>query len=276
MTLYHYCSTEAFRSILGNRSVWLSSLISSNDALEGKWITTIIDSLAKTASIEDSDRARLIDAVKLIDDAVDCLGFCLSKDGDTLSQWRGYADDGRGVSIGFNEAALKRMVAKGADISFQEVTYEILEQKRKVRPHFTKIKSLVNRGVLHLPLTGSPFVSSDSPEAQHYLQLQGELVEVIGALFPMWFSMKNPAFREEREWRLAKLILPPYRADYRTSNGRLIPFTPVSFPDAVTGPVIDKIYLGPKHPTPRPIVLGFLKRFGYEDVEVIPSEASYR
>ena len=33
--------------------------------------------------------------------------FCLSEEGDLLSQWRGYGDDGRGFSIGFDEIILK-------------------------------------------------------------------------------------------------------------------------------------------------------------------------
>jgi hypothetical protein len=32
--------------------------------------------------------------------------FCLSEKSDDLGQWRGYADDGQGISIGFNSAFL--------------------------------------------------------------------------------------------------------------------------------------------------------------------------
>lgn len=33
--------------------------------------------------------------------------ICFCEEGDKLSQWRGYADNGRGVSIGFSEQELR-------------------------------------------------------------------------------------------------------------------------------------------------------------------------
>ena len=36
-TLYHYCSTAAFQSIVEKRELWLTDLSLSNDNLEGKW-----------------------------------------------------------------------------------------------------------------------------------------------------------------------------------------------------------------------------------------------
>ena len=39
--LYHYCSNEAFCSILKSKSLWLSSLSLSNDKMEGHWFYKI-------------------------------------------------------------------------------------------------------------------------------------------------------------------------------------------------------------------------------------------
>ncbi len=38
MILYHYCSNEAFRSIIDKKAIWLSSLSLTNDPMEGKWL----------------------------------------------------------------------------------------------------------------------------------------------------------------------------------------------------------------------------------------------
>lgn len=43
--LYHYCSTDAFHAIVESRTIWLSSLSSSNDALEGRLIAQIMNEL---------------------------------------------------------------------------------------------------------------------------------------------------------------------------------------------------------------------------------------
>lgn len=119
MTYYHYCSTEAFRQILTSKKIWLSSLTSSNDAMEGKWMTKVIEEVAAEENINKTNQMELIGRARFIDSSSDCLGFCLSEKGDTLSQWRGYADDGKGVSIGFNGEFLQTIVTNNKSINFQ-------------------------------------------------------------------------------------------------------------------------------------------------------------
>jgi hypothetical protein len=45
--LYHYCSTEAFHSIVTTHSIRLSDLWLSNDSMEGKMVTEALVRLAK-------------------------------------------------------------------------------------------------------------------------------------------------------------------------------------------------------------------------------------
>ena len=42
---------------------------------------------------------------------------CFSYQNDLLSQWRGYADDGRGAAIGFDLDVLKEVVTVSPEIS---------------------------------------------------------------------------------------------------------------------------------------------------------------
>lgn len=46
------------------------------------------------------------------------LGFCLSEDGDVLSQWRGYADNAQGVAIGFEIENLRISTEKESQHEF--------------------------------------------------------------------------------------------------------------------------------------------------------------
>lgn len=50
---------------------------------------------------------------------------CFSKEGDVLSQWRSYADDSRGVSIGFD---LNKLI-ENSNLKLKEVSYSVDEQK---------------------------------------------------------------------------------------------------------------------------------------------------
>jgi hypothetical protein len=68
------------------------------------------------------------------------VGFCLSEEGDLLSQWRGYADDGCGVAIGFESSFFSDLTemtpdrAKGFDLLFVQVCYDPKEQRKLLDP----------------------------------------------------------------------------------------------------------------------------------------------
>ena len=47
---------------------------------------------------------------------------CFSGDGDLLSQWRAYADDGKGISIGFKKSGIKEFL-KGIEVELFDIEY---------------------------------------------------------------------------------------------------------------------------------------------------------
>lgn len=99
---------------------------------------------------------RLIDSVEGVEKIIDGLGFCLSKEGDLLSQWRGYADDATGVSIGFSEDYLGQLAKAEREpnksgFTLQKMEYEYPEQKKLVMPTYEKVKELINKGAFRMP-----------------------------------------------------------------------------------------------------------------------------
>ena len=70
--------------------------------MENKWINQIIDEVI-SQHINDRNR-QIFKRIIEIYNINNYIPFicCFSKDGDLLSQWRAYANDGIGVSIGFN------------------------------------------------------------------------------------------------------------------------------------------------------------------------------
>lgn len=111
--VYHYCNLNRFLSIVKHKQLWLVDLCKSNDRLERELIFDLFKfylKLLRNNSENNSDN----DVLKIAEQAEKYIplfkqndfscGICFSSKNDLLSQWRGYADDGKGVSIGFNTA----------------------------------------------------------------------------------------------------------------------------------------------------------------------------
>lgn len=67
--------------------------------------------------------------------------FCLSEEADLLSQWRGYADDGRGVCIGFKKEALElylKTKVENNSITLNKVLYSDDDLERGMQQSLPK------------------------------------------------------------------------------------------------------------------------------------------
>ena len=133
--LYHYCSLESFLSIISSKSIWLSDVSKSNDIEELIWTKKeyykIVNDIYKNATQAsekflcdmildiageegiyfDDDRIPNINKDKRMSSSINntrVYAFCLSALGDSLGQWRGYANDGQDVAIGFRRKYLKK------------------------------------------------------------------------------------------------------------------------------------------------------------------------
>ena len=117
-----------------NRSIWLSDVSKSNDSNELAWATEQCKFAVISKFLEYSDRMKSNNdfistrfrAVNRITDQFGSIDtkqtlkswvFCLSEKGDNLGQWRGYADDGRGVAIGF---AKEYFAPQNQSVDFKE------------------------------------------------------------------------------------------------------------------------------------------------------------
>jgi len=129
--LYHYCSTAAFHSIVSTRSIWLSSLSLANDTMEGRLLSQWIMQHAQEDSASPDGVSRLRHQLDFLETSVEGLAFCVSGEGDLLSQWRGYADDARGFAIGFDGRYLAKWGDnENASMSLEQVTYDLEDQRK--------------------------------------------------------------------------------------------------------------------------------------------------
>lgn len=120
--------------------------------------------------------------------AVDPYVLCFSTCGDSLSQWRGYGDDGYGISIGFNIAYFEKLISNSSSkitpynsLSLSEVCY-----KEDLDSFFEMV--IKNAQSIY-----------DKNEMESILLLILLQILSIAPLF------KNPFFIEESEWRLLSL-----------------------------------------------------------------------
>lgn len=311
-TLYHYCSLNTFLSIIKTSSIWLSDVQKSNDYKEMSWfrqhyyefllekytntddkdIKTICEIIFSIAAKDGFDKVPwwLHQAVNdnsqqilNIFQSLRVYSFCLSELSDSLGQWRGYADDGRGVAIGFSYDYFRSIIGRGLrcpvfNFMFGDISY---------RTDFT---SLFERMFL---------LHDKSKNAEYVLNAMMDLTHA-SALF------KHPSFSEEKEWRIISLMedygvteemlnfkkfdsvssdeykknFGTPQIDYVVKGADIIPHMEIKLKNL--SKAINRIVIGPKcnllERDVRHILLrfGVLESFDDQNIEVVFSESPYR
>lgn len=284
--LYHYCSTDTFAAILRTRTIWLSSLSLSNDTMEGRLVNHTIMRLADRDQLDANTREMLGKSISFLEEMFDGLGFSLSENGDLLSQWRGYSDDARGVSIGFERKYLEKLAEASrnpnkAGFALYKVEYETTEHANRIEPTYQELRKLIDAGAFRLQgirtLLDSRTDEEVAEEDRRIESARKTLYFKQFELFPHLYRLKSPAFKEEQEWRLVSMLFRDSKDEclYRPVRNRIIPYrefelTPNEFPS------ITEVVLGPRHATPTHVAESMLFKAGFGNVSVRRSEASYR
>lgn len=100
-TIYHYCSLETFYNIISSRTLRLVNVKFFRDRNEQKHLLKYLENSLRPRTTHAA--YRLKKAIKLAADSQpEAFALCCSLKPNLLSQWRAYADDGAGVSIGIN------------------------------------------------------------------------------------------------------------------------------------------------------------------------------
>jgi hypothetical protein len=232
---------------------------------------------------------QLLDQMDLLTAFFGATGFCLSEHEDQLSQWRGYADNGAGVCIGFSKVFLQGLVTLlrsekdlfTADLS--EVIYDRAKQSSNIAGYLAAIETAVEEGALR-PKYSSLLFSVSDDDKKKIEAAEKQLSVTFLAMFPHLYTLKNPAFREEGEWRLISYIYAVGKRidtdflsalEFYAKNDRIVPMRNIGMGDKYSGS-IKQVILGPKNITPIKVVEAALKKFGFLDVDVRTSKASYR
>lgn len=229
---YHYCSVSAFFGIVKSKSFWVSSIRNMNDRHEIEWAMKLLINVldGKLEKGVDPEKLKEIYDHVSVNVGVPYIAS-FSRKRDMLGQWRGYADDGKGLCIGFDFGAMgleeklsfPHVTDWQRSIGYQQVLYDESSQRKL-------IDKMVDR------------------------YLCGDTQSVIWlSRFPVVF--KDPSFQDEHEVRV---VHTPYVAhddkggvhvraaisdlDFRCNGEKLISYFSYGFPENS----ICEVTIGPK------------------------------
>ena len=277
--LYHYCGLDAFLSIIKNSTLWLSDIRKSNDYLECVYCRDKINEKIRGFLEDDKEALEAWDFGYNInsDLSMDMISYvaCFSENKDQLSQWRGYADNGAGIAVGFSRESFADLKeAAPSHISFRKVIYDEKEQEKFIeRIARESIKAM---------------------ETKPVAQVAAELNQNYRLQFPV---LKNASFEEEAEWRIIfndsfskrkrhvgkNILFSGIR--YTVREKRLVSYIEMDF-SKLKYNAVKEIWIGPKAEVEIQDILHLLDVYGYYDdvenynesapIKIAHSASSYR
>lgn len=316
--LYHYASNQKGLGILGSKSIRLSDICKSNDYKELTLLfPDIFDEifvLFKKAPFEfkyvgqngeEALKSLLNITYQMIDDDIESGDFsnfvlCFSEQPDLLSQWRGYANDGQGISIGFSKELLKRKCNE--DKSFfrlEKVTY-IDEEKRKQIINEQAAEVINELKCLRKWIVDNMTHDDLSPDTDGLLGFNFH--GLIENLLIDSLKYKPIGFNEEKEWRLflrdrayknpmwvlgeeREMLGSNYFSEtlsflrnkikFNVTDNDICPYVPLEFSE-IGNDVVKEIWIGPKSKITQKDMKLYLSQHGYQNIEILFSETSYR
>ena len=250
-TYYHYCSLDSFLSIIQNASLRLGNPFKMNDSEEIKWLTNkIINNFEAYESHIDLNNKEAFK--KMFYTLFESNNFSkdnwyfqyfeppfiasLSEDGDILSQWRAYANNGKGVAIGFDGDFIRQ----NTNVIIEKVVYDDYEQSSIIKDKIL-CKDLLNE-----------YNSGFGHGTKDFVMTSQNILNkiIINALL-----CKNPGFMEEKEYRIiyddefeylrSDVKIPVSKIQYRVNDNAIIPFREINFSECKNDVFVD-IVIGPK------------------------------
>lgn len=282
--VYHYCSAETLRAILESKRIRFTDINMLNDSYETKWGYSAFEEAA-TRLIKRSDIPEAVpempiaffDSVDEVLSKIQTIAHpfvsCFSLDGDSLEQWRAYADDGRGFAIGFRPSMLQQL-----PVSVLAVEYDRESQ----------IKEMM------AALVALYFRKNSDTKIEH-----DKFFEDCVLTATYMVAFKHSAFRHEQELRCLHAVNVKFENESirfsdpggQNDNGQQFEGLPVNFQvrDNHLCAYLDmpfcaqdgahpiaEIVLGPKNHSSAVNVLLYLGGLGYSKVGLKASSIPYR
>ncbi len=250
--LYHYTNLDGLKGIIDTRSLWFSHTTSLNDPSESEYGKNMIASRLFTEenNVKNDNWKRFFnmlreEVINFYKNNYQTYIACFCEMDNLLSQWRSYANKGDGYNIGFNindKTLYSHDVSKldtPTYIILRRVIYKKEEQESLINAYITEINKALEKAEQH-----SKVYSENGWIDQAAMQASNILYDMI-------FAFKNPAFSEEKEWRLVKVMKSSVRPEsirFRSNTSILEPYLEIFIYDNICDKgqfPIKSIKLGP-------------------------------
>lgn len=291
--IYHYCDLNAFISIIQQKKLRISDATKMNDFSEIRYFDSFladrIHSLIKDSKSENHGQllANFWEFYS-INKKIPYI-CCFSSNGDLLSQWRAYADDGRGVSIGFSKDYF----------NFISENFEL--EKFKIPDIYPMWGAQdLKRSIGFLTVSYGKNAVKDKVDTIISLlsyKKEKDMIEpfdmyILNAALNSSISCKNGGFSEEVEERIVYTPFQMMNAEghipknpgelseiqFRSIGHDIVSFYEYSF-DAINAdnqPAIVEVVIGPKCALNEQEVIFLLGNYGICNVKVRRAESTYR
>lgn len=191
--IYHYTTLPSLISIIENQTIFCTNINFLNDKKEFRYGVSLILKVIEKLKKENFEMS-ILDVVEKNIGLIyitERYVTCFSKNGDLLSQWRAYANNGKGVAIGFNAKLFPMSIKQhisGKHIGYDEpYQLQVIEELiRIIITFFKKRKNIIDwEDYGYEWLVGSTII---------------DYLNNIAALY------KHPSFSEEQEYRFEYTI----------------------------------------------------------------------
>lgn len=213
--IYHYTSLETLIHIVEKQTLWATNSRFLNDREEYihgvKLLTKTLENFINRENFEIIKA--LIPGLEKIS-KINHFITCFSRNGDLLSQWRAYANDGKGISIGFNRKDLESCLAE--PVTGRYVLYDNYKKE-------LVIQTFLEIGLAFCLKQKELFDWQDFDFEKISAQLLIDFLEILIT------DYKDPSFAEESEYRirLRSTYFDESKIDnkkFRTNGNLIIPY----------------------------------------------------
>ncbi len=194
--LYHYTNAGGLHGMLSSNSIWLTHYRYLNDTSEVQHTDSVIREVlsgaleTKGSEIPSKILAKLVEKSSLSAD-FDIYIFSLSEQRDSLSQWRGYASEGRGFTMGLETRELvKNSKKKVADGGFDIFRVEY-DKEKQIKVLSNALSDIIDRAEENIA-TGM-----NAADAIDNAVWSFQFVSLTRSV-----SNKHSSFKDESEWRI--------------------------------------------------------------------------
>jgi hypothetical protein len=268
--LYHYTDAGGLLGMLMNSSIWATDYRFLNDKTELEHTRSMVKELLDERDDDSKTNFKeLYSEIMRLQDIPPpghAFVFSLTELADDLSQWRGYAREGRGFTIGFHGPTICRLVgSKKTSFLLSRIQYDKRGEIGALSRLLQEIEELAKT------LSAQPGADlaavNDAAARAFDVTIENRAV-----------TNKHGSFASEKEWRLTRFIFEEDldRVKVRSNGDRLIRYLDDTLEKGGRLP-IKRVGIGPGFSGPEEVLaVKQLCRVSQYDPEIYFADTPYR